>query len=52
MSLLVPVFGLLGSALIFGETLPALKVVAIILIVSGLSIATFGSRVSRRVTRR
>lgn len=52
LSLLVPVFGILGSVVIFGETLPALKLTAIILIISGLSISTFGPRVLYKLVPR
>ncbi|MEU9705472.1 EamA family transporter [Streptomyces sp. NPDC047981] len=45
LSLLVPVFGVLGSVLIFGETLPALKLVAGALIVAGLVIGLYGKRI-------
>ncbi|MFF9015116.1 EamA family transporter [Streptomyces sp. NPDC014870] len=45
LSLLVPVFGVLGSVLIFGETLPALKLVAGALIVAGLVVGLYGKRI-------
>jgi O-acetylserine/cysteine efflux transporter len=43
-SLLVPVFGLSGSVVLFDERLPALKIAAITLIVAGLAIGHFGQR--------
>jgi O-acetylserine/cysteine efflux transporter len=43
-SLLVPVFGLGGSMLLFHERLPAVKIVAITLIVAGLAIGQLGQR--------
>lgn len=45
LSLLVPVFGLLGSAVIFNENLSINKVAAVVFIVSGLGIGLFGQRV-------
>ncbi|MGW2018871.1 EamA family transporter [Streptomyces sp. NPDC001927] len=46
LSLLVPVFGVLGSVLIFSEPLPALKLVAGALIVAGLVIGLYGKRLT------
>ncbi|MCX2898771.1 EamA family transporter [Pseudomonas mandelii] len=45
LSLLVPVFGLLGSALIFNENLSLNKIVAVVLIVSGLGVGLYGQRI-------
>lgn len=45
LSLLVPVFGMLGSAVIFNENLSVNKIVAVVFIVSGLGIGLFGPRV-------
>ncbi|WP_405861874.1 EamA family transporter [Streptomyces sp. NBC_00090] len=45
-SLLVPVFGVLGSVLIFNEPLPPLKLVAGALIAAGLVIGSYGERVT------
>jgi len=42
LSLLVPIFGLLGSYLVFNEPIGDLKIIACVLIVSGLIINTFG----------
>lgn len=44
LSLLVPIFGLFGSYLIFDENIGILKILACTLIVSGLIINTFGSK--------
>jgi O-acetylserine/cysteine efflux transporter len=44
LSLLVPVFGLLGSVLIFDERLSLNKLIAVVLIVSGLGIGLYGQR--------
>ncbi|NEB00230.1 EamA family transporter [Streptomyces sp. SID13726] len=46
LSLLVPVFGVLGSVVIFDEALPALKVVSGLLIVLGLVISLYGTRLT------
>jgi O-acetylserine/cysteine efflux transporter len=43
LTLFVPVFGMLGSVLIFGETLPAYKWCAMACILTGLLINRFGS---------
>ncbi|WP_077048080.1 EamA family transporter [Pseudomonas sp. KK4] len=45
LSLLVPVFGLFGSVVIFDEQLSVNKIVAVLLIVSGLGVGLFGQRV-------
>lgn len=45
LSLLVPIFGMLGSVLIFNESLSAGKVVAVVLIVSGLAVGLYGQRI-------
>ena len=52
LSLLVPVFGLLGSAMIFNETLSLNKIVAVVLIVSGLGVGLYGQRVLSAVLKR
>ncbi len=44
MSLLVPVFGLFGSYMIFGENIDSTKILACIIIVLALAINTFGKR--------
>ena len=52
LSLLVPVFGLLGSVMIFNENLSANKIAAVALIVSGLGIGLFGQRVYSALLKR
>lgn len=52
LSLLVPVFGLLGSVIIFNENLSLNKIVAVALIVSGLGVGLYGQRVLSAVLRR
>ena len=52
LSLLVPVFGLLGSVMIFNETLPLNKIVAVVFIVSGLGVGLYGQRVLSAVLKR
>lgn len=52
LSLLVPVFGLLGSVLIFNEHLSVNKMVAVVLIVSGLGVGLYGQRVLSAVLKR
>ena len=51
LSLLVPVFGLLGSVMIFNETLSFNKVAAVVLIVSGLGVGLYGQRVLSAVLK-
>ncbi|MFF7373603.1 EamA family transporter [Streptomyces tricolor] len=50
LSLLVPVFGVLGSMLIFNEPLPPLKLLAGALIVTGLVIGLYGKRLTQTPT--
>ncbi|NBC99532.1 EamA family transporter [Atlantibacter hermannii] len=50
LSLLVPVFGILGSVMIFGETVPAMKIVALTLIITGLAVGLYGQRLQRYFT--
>ncbi|AKN74134.1 membrane protein [Streptomyces sp. PBH53] len=50
LSLLVPVFGVLGSMLIFNEPLPPLKLLAGALIVTGLVIGLYGKRLAQTPT--
>ncbi|TCV92653.1 EamA family transporter [Biostraticola tofi] len=45
LSLLVPLFGMLGSVLIFDESLSPSKILAVVLIVSGLAVGLYGLRV-------
>jgi O-acetylserine/cysteine efflux transporter len=52
LSLLVPVFGLVGSAVIFNEQLSLNKVIAVLLIVSGLGVGLYGQTLLRALTRR
>lgn len=52
LSLLVPVFGLLGSVMIFNENLSASKIIAVALIVSGLGIGLFGQRIFGALLKR
>jgi len=51
LSLLVPVFGLLGSAMIFNETLSLNKIIAVVLIVSGLGVGLYGQRLVSALNR-
>jgi O-acetylserine/cysteine efflux transporter len=50
-SLLVPVFGMVSSALILGEEFSTVKLVAAALVVLGLLINVFGSRLSATIWR-
>ncbi|ANH98259.1 hypothetical protein A8L59_12850 [Pseudomonas koreensis] len=52
LSLLVPVFGLFGSAMIFNETLSLNKIAAVVLIVSGLGVRLYGQRVVSALLKR
>ncbi|QAY86934.1 EamA family transporter [Pseudomonas arsenicoxydans] len=52
LSLLVPVFGLLGSVMIFNEPLSLYKIVAVVLIVSGLGVGLYGQRVLSALLKR
>ncbi|MCV4290135.1 EamA family transporter [Pseudomonas capsici] len=45
LSLLVPIFGILGSVVIFDESLSPMKIVAVGLIVSGLAVGLYGQRI-------
>ncbi|MDW8845060.1 EamA family transporter [Erwinia sp. MMLR14_017] len=44
LSLLVPVFGILGSMVIFGEDISSVKILALLLIISGLGVGLYGHR--------
>lgn len=46
LSLLVPIFGMFGSMLMFGESLSPMKVLAVILIVAGLAVGLYGARLA------
>ncbi|MEX3773062.1 EamA family transporter [Pseudomonas sp. MYb118] len=52
LSLLVPVFGLLGSVMIFDEHLSLNKVIAVVLIVAGLGVGLYGQRLLGAVRKR
>lgn len=52
LSLLVPIFGMLGSVLIFHESLSLIKMFAVVLIVSGLAIGLYGQRISNALFAR
>ncbi|WP_313396894.1 EamA family transporter [Atlantibacter hermannii] len=51
LSLLVPVYGILGSSVIFGETITTMKMVALLLIVTGLAIGLYGQRIRRYLVK-
>jgi len=51
LSLLVPIFGLLGSFFIFDETIGIEKLIAGVLIMMGLLISTFSHKLTREVMR-
>ncbi|WP_186096295.1 EamA family transporter [Burkholderia gladioli] len=51
LSLLVPIFGMLGSALIFGEPIGTLKLLATALIVLGLAVGLYGKHLGARLAR-
>lgn len=48
MALLVPVFGILSSAVLLGEALPAWKIIATGMVLAGLSLNVYASRASSR----
>jgi O-acetylserine/cysteine efflux transporter len=52
LSLLVPIFGMLGSMLIFGEHIGMVKVLATGLIVLGLAIGLYGKHIGGVILRR
>jgi O-acetylserine/cysteine efflux transporter len=47
LSLLVPVFGMLGSVLMFNESVPASKLLAMGLIIIGLAVGLYGQRIRK-----
>lgn len=49
LSLLVPVFGILGSMMIFGEHISPQKMLALLLIIIGLTVGLYGQRLVQRV---
>lgn len=52
LSLLVPVFGLIGSAVIFEESLSLNKIVAVVLVVAGLGVGLYGQRLLSAIVDR
>ncbi|MFJ3372925.1 EamA family transporter [Pseudomonas sp. NPDC086251] len=52
LSLLVPIFGMLGSVVIFNESLTVSKIVAVLLIVSGLGVGLYGQRINNALFSR
>ncbi|MFB7025273.1 MULTISPECIES: EamA family transporter [unclassified Streptomyces] len=52
LSLLVPVFGIVGSMVIFGEEVPAAKALCLVLIVLGLLVGLFGGRITTALAAR
>ena len=51
LSLLVPVFGILGSMMIFGEVISPMKILALVLIITGLAVGLYGQRIKRYFIR-
>lgn len=45
LSLLVPIFGMLGSVVVFNERVPLNKMLAVVLIVIGLAVGLYGQRI-------
>lgn len=52
LSLLVPIFGMLGSVMIFNESIPSGKVIAMVFIISGLIIGLYGKRLMGLLRRK
>lgn len=52
LSLLVPIFGMLGSVVVFNESVPVSKVLAVVLIVLGLAVGLYGQRMFNAVFAR
>ncbi|HEN3655756.1 TPA: EamA family transporter [Yersinia enterocolitica] len=52
LSLLVPIFGMLGSVIIFNESIPSGKIIAMVFIISGLIIGLYGKRLLGRLKRK
>ncbi|MGK4441712.1 EamA family transporter [Yersinia proxima] len=52
LSLLVPIFGMLGSVMIFNESIPSGKIIAMVFIISGLIIGLYGKRLMGRLKRK
>lgn len=51
-TLLIPIFGLLGSYIVFDETIGSIKILACIIIICALSINTFGNKISQLITKK
>lgn len=45
LSLLVPIFGMLGSVVVFNESVPLNKILAVVLILIGLAVGLYGQRI-------
>jgi O-acetylserine/cysteine efflux transporter len=45
LSLLVPIFGMLGSVVVFNESVPLNKMLAVVLILIGLAVGLYGQRI-------
>ncbi|HFR4114944.1 TPA: EamA family transporter [Yersinia enterocolitica] len=52
LSLLVPIFGMLGSVMIFNESIPPGKTIAMVFIISGLIIGLYGKRLMDLLKRK
>ncbi|WP_227722849.1 EamA family transporter [Yersinia proxima] len=52
LSLLVPIFGMLGSVMIFNESIPSGKIIAMVFIISGLIIGLYGKRLMGLLKRK
>jgi O-acetylserine/cysteine efflux transporter len=52
LSLLVPIFGMLGSVVVFNESVPVSKVLAVVLIVLGLAVGLYGQRIFNAIFAR
>lgn len=52
LSLLVPIFGMLSSVVVFNESVPVSKVLAVVLIVIGLAVGLYGQRIFNAVFAR
>ncbi|WP_295514986.1 EamA family transporter [uncultured Pseudomonas sp.] len=52
LSLLVPIFGMLSSVVVFNESVPVSKVLAVVLIVIGLAVGLYGQRIFNAIFAR
>lgn len=52
LSLLVPIFGMLSSVVVFNESVPVSKVLAVVLIVIGLAVGLYGRRMFNAIFAR